>query len=36
MVEVSIETVYYIVAIASILCTAEFKIGYELGKNAKK
>lgn len=36
MVEVSIETVYYIVAIAAIFCGAAFKIGYELGKNAKK
>ena len=36
MIEVSIESVYYIVAIASILCGAAFKLGYELGKNAKK
>ncbi len=36
MIEVSVQTIYYIVAITSILCGASYKIGYELGKNAKK
>lgn len=33
---ISIETVYYAVCIISILCSAAFKLGYEMGKNAKK
>jgi hypothetical protein len=36
MITVSLETVYYIVVIASILCGAAYKLGYENGKNAKK
>ena len=36
MISVSLETVYYIVVIASVLCGAAFKLGYELGKNARK
>jgi hypothetical protein len=36
MITVSLETVYYIVVIASILCGASYKLGYENGKNAKK
>ena len=33
---ITIETIYYIVAIAGILCGAVYKIGYENGKNARK
>lgn len=36
MLTVSIQTVYYIVAIVSIVCGAAYKLGYENGKNAKK
>lgn len=36
MVTVSLESVYYIVGIASILCGAAYKLGYENGKHAKK
>ena len=31
-----IQVVYYSVMIASVLCGAAFKIGYELGKNSKQ
>ena len=33
---ITIETIYYIVVIASIICGAAYKIGYENGKNARK
>lgn len=33
---ISLETIYYIVGIISILCGAAYKLGYENGKNAKK
>lgn len=33
---ITIETIYYIVAIAGILCGASYKLGYENGKNARK
>ncbi len=33
---ITIETIYYIVAIAAILCGASYKLGYENGKNARK
>jgi hypothetical protein len=33
---VTIETIYYIVAIAAIFCGAAYKLGYEDGKNARK
>ena len=36
MITISLQTIYYAVAIASILCGAAYKLGYELGKNAKK
>lgn len=36
MIEVSVQTIYYVVGIISILCGASYRIGYELGKNAKK
>lgn len=36
MITVSLETVYYIVVITSVICGAAFKLGYELGKNARK
>jgi hypothetical protein len=31
-----LQVVYYSVMIASVLCGAAFKIGYELGKNSKQ
>lgn len=36
MIIISIKTVYYALGIASILCTSAYKIGYEIGKNARK
>lgn len=36
MLTISIQTVYYVVGIISILCGAAYKLGYEMGKNAKK
>ena len=33
---VTLETLYYVVATASILCGAAYKLVYENGKNAKK
>lgn len=33
---ITLETLYYIVAIAGILCGGAYKLGYENGKNAKK
>lgn len=32
----SLQSVYYALGIASILCGAAYKIGYEIGKNARK
>ena len=36
MITISLQTVYYALGIDSILCTAAYKIGYEIGKNARK
>ena len=36
MITIDIQTIYYMVGIASILCGAAFKLGYEIGKNARK
>ena len=36
MLTVSIQAIYYIVAIISIACGAAYRLGYENGKNAKK
>ena len=36
MITISLQTVYYALGIASILFTAAYKIGYEIGKNARK
>lgn len=36
MITISLQSVYYAIGIASILCGASYKLGYELGKNAKK
>ena len=36
MITISLQSIYYALGIASILCGAAYKIGYELGKNAKK
>lgn len=36
MITISLQTIYYALGIASILCGAAYKIGYELGKNARK
>lgn len=36
MIDISLQSVYYIMSIISILCGVAYKIGYEIGKNAKK
>lgn len=36
LITVSIQTVYYVVCMISIICGAAYKLGYEMGKNAKK
>lgn len=36
MITISLQTVYYAIGIASILCTSTYKLGYEIGKNARK
>lgn len=36
MITISIQTIYYALGIASILCGAAYKLGYEIGNNAKK
>lgn len=36
MITISLQTIYYAFGIMSILCSASYKIGYELGKNAKR
>ena len=36
MITISLQTVYYALGIASILCTSAYKMGYEIGKNARK
>lgn len=33
---ITIETIYYVVAIVGILCGAAYKLGYENGKSARK
>lgn len=33
---ITIENIYYVVAIIGILCGAAYKLGYENGRNAKK
>ena len=33
---ITLEALYYIVAIASVVWGAAYKLGYENGKNAKK
>ncbi len=36
MITISLQSIYYLVGIVSILCGAAFKLGYEIGKNARK
>ena len=36
MVTISLQSIYYAIGIVSILCGATYKIGYEIGKNARK
>lgn len=36
MIIVTLESVFYLVSIVSILCGAAYKLVYENGKNAKK
>lgn len=36
MITISLQSVYYALGITSILCGAAYRIGYELGRNAKK
>ena len=35
MITISLQSVYYIVAIISILCGAAYKLGYENGKHTE-
>jgi hypothetical protein len=35
MIIITLESIYYIVFIISILCSAAYKLGYENGKNEK-
>ena len=36
VITISLQSIYYALGIASILCGAAYKIGYEIGKNARK
>ncbi len=36
MITISLQSIYYALGIASILCGAAFKLGYEIGRNARK
>lgn len=36
MVTISLQSIYYIVGIVSVLCGAAYKLGYEIGKNTRK
>jgi hypothetical protein len=36
MITISLQSIYYVLGIASILCGAAYKLGYEVGKNARK
>lgn len=36
MITISLQSIYYTLGIVSILCGASYKIGYEIGKNARK
>ena len=33
MITISLQTVYYALGIASILCTSAYKVGYEIENN---
>ena len=36
MITISLQTIYYLFSILSVLCGTAYKLGYEMGKNAKK
>ena len=36
MITITLQSLYYMFGIASIICGAAYKIGYEMGKNARK
>ena len=36
MITISLQSIYYTLGIASILCGATYKLEYEIGKNARK
>ena len=36
MITISLESIYYAFGIAGILCSAAYKLGYEIGKNTRK
>lgn len=36
MITISLQSIYYALGIASILCGAAYKLGYEIGKNTRK
>ena len=35
-IAISLQSIYYVVGITSLLCSAAFKLGYEIGKNTRK
>ena len=36
MITISLQSIYYALGIVSVLCGSAYKLGYEIGKNAKK
>jgi hypothetical protein len=36
MATISLGSIYYAISIAFVLCSAAYKIGYEIGKNERK
>ena len=36
MITISLQSIYYALGIVSILCGSAHKLGYEIGKNARK
>ena len=36
MITISLQSIYHALGIVSILCGSAYKLGYEIGKNARK
>lgn len=36
MITITLQSLYYMIGITGVLCSAAYKIGYEMGKNARK